>query len=1314
MNFNDSLWKSRISNFPNNAGNRDNKQTQSNDPINTNVRNSNFNNESLNINNKHSSNNNNPSMNRSESLKRNSQSEAASQNAKGINALSSSSAKMDLKNNISYNNNSLYNQAPEKKIYNNYNDNESLYSKSNNNNKSISENSQFNTNNNQNRPNYNNNQKQNTNHNPSFYQQRDNISDLNSGIDSQIKDIALGFFKKEENDSNKFNINGNHLYYADDDFDTKINKLGGAITNSIYIDDSMRNLNGSEHIKNITISESIPLGDYDYNNNNNQGNYRSEIGKSMTRNSSFRSSSIRFKNNNNNNNINDNKNHDYNNNGKITNIDVNKQNKNNNNTNSNNSLYENYNNNKNDSNTSKNINCRGVNSECLNNIIEIISKSDSINNSEIKNDKIFSSGSLSKSYSQNIDDFVRVQDTPINKQKLSLFYDLLIKNNKAFFENFFTSLKNCGFSHPDIQYNKIGPISSLEHYIQFKFSDFLKANEPILAIDLLENNIFRWRNICGDGNCFYRAVMFSYLENILINNSDFEYLNFIKEIYEFIQKAEIKKIFEKNNIDYDFLLRALFFILYIKTNETMNGYRYTKYEMLIMLINNCRDIDLGLVLYLRIKIFEFIESNKNKIYSQEFNVKMGNLLSEKYQAADEESFQWQLFYDENLLKLYTEAENIIIYVTPLILKMNLKIFTYDIGADNADKVRLLSCGLPNKHTAFVFYRKIHYDLIYSKEHFELIQNNFKNYFDTNVPSVCVERLKIEARQALWKINKDKENESMVENMKNKNDENSFFYNDSSINQQGGEQKDLMESEDQYKVNNSNNNKVYDNKNTNNTNNICINKSEININKNNNTVVEENPCLIDFNGTKLIDNHIKTNTDNISKIINNSVLTSGGDNNLINKTINNSKSGLGRKETYIENGSNIVKHSINVDDLNEKQENMDIDDIPFNILTNSINEFEKNDKNEVLNKEIKKSLMQKNNSVISSYIPNSNPNTNPNSNSNQSMQNKSDLMPLDNNNNIQNNFIPNRNPTHDVNKISSENSNNYNLTKAESTSQKQPPCYVCEEEIDLKISNFFGKALCANCFFKELKSILSIKIFRKIEASVEMLLRFRESKSFAPYDNIFKFDDYTPLTIFNNISDVQDYKKLLQIDFEKLIKNILAENCLICLHVGTKNCQPKNFITLPCSNCCFYSLHHFKIFLQSLIKVNAELKSLKNFTCLCNAEYSVSDILKVFEIINENKLHEEFYALKNYLMEIYFKRFCCLCSKLLEQVDFKRKKLYDLTDNMIGMFVHVTDFQHFACLNCGETIENMIVRQKKQNRPLVFPCNICSFEHLFKK
>jgi hypothetical protein len=944
---------------------------------------------------------------------------------------------------------------------------------------------------------------------------RHNITDIYGELDTNTKNSALKFFKAEDsNNNNNYNKNKNNSIYErdvdNDNFEKKIGQYGN-ITKSIYFDDD-------DYINQMVNTENVPLSESILKENHTNNNSKSNKNSSIYDNS----------------NINNNNNYPKN-----------------------NSLSNNKNN--------SNYNYSKVNTECLNDIIGIISKNNSI--SEIKNEKIFSSSSISKSYSNNVEDYVQVQETKINKNTLFSFFEILNKKYEAILDLFYMDFKKCSFSNSEKQLNKIGPISSLELYIQCKFSGFLKANEPILAISLLENNIFRWRNISGDGNCFYRAVMFSYLEDILIHNKDFEFLNFIKEIFDFTQKAAIKKIFEKNNIDFDFLIRSLFFILYIKTSGKIN-YPHSKYEMLIILINNCRDIDLGLVLYLRIKIFEFIENNKNKIYSQDFNVKMGNLLSEKYQV-DEENFEWQLFYEENLLKLYTEAENIIIYVTPLILQINLKIFTYDIG--NEDKFRIISCGLPDKHTAFVFYRKIHYDLIYSKEHFEKIQNNFVNYFDTDLPVISVEKLKIQAQQELKRLSQENENFEINKNTK--------------------EMKVKIQIDDL---------------------NIIDINSQINNNKNNNrsknNTVVENPYLIDLS-------HSINNNNNNDKINSDSV---------IDKVINLKKN----KNDYIENGSEFINYNDNNNNYNQ---------IPKDLI------LEKNNKQFVSNK----------------------------------------------------NLI-NLNSTEIYRSINSKKQENMNI-----------PCSICQEEIDFKISNFINKALCLNCFTKELKSVLSIKISPKIEESIVQLLK-EKGKSFKHFNEIFQLDDNEQLTVFNYKGDFKLYKEFLQINLEEIIKKILKENCLICFYENQNRCQPKKFIMLPCS-CSFYSLRHFKLFIKNLIKINVEEKKLINFTCLCNTKYSVIEILKIFEVINENKLDEEFYALKNFLMENYFKRLCCNCGVIL-----KNKKVHIFKDNMIGIFMHVTTFEHFACDNCEESLIKAKRKQKEINKPLVFPCNICNFEHLFEK
>lgn len=406
-----------------------------------------------------------------------------------------------------------------------------------------------------------------------------------------------------------------------------------------------------------------------------------------------------------------------------------------------NGLYENslYQNIKNNSNIAKNspkpVACKQTN-EVINNI------------------KIFRSDLISKSYSPDVNDYVKIEDINIDENHLKNYYKELAEVYEKEFKNFYSKLKNLDFSNNEPSFNKVGSISSLENYIEYKFLDYLKENKPILELELLENNIFRWRNIAGDGNCFYRAVMFSYLEYILINDKDFLLLNLIKEIKEFTMQDISYNLFKSNKIDTNFLIYSLFFIIYIHDKNSGVMSDLSKYDLFIKLINNCKSIDLGLVCYLRIKIYKFLELNKSKIFSKDFNVKMGNLLSEKYEG-DGEHFMWEEFYKENLLKLYSEAENIIIYVTPLILRINIKILTYDIGNEDSNKFRFIHCGLENKHTAFVFYRKIHYDLIYSKEYFEKIQNSLVSYFDLNNSKINIDNLKKQLKQHLGQLEENK-------------------------------------------------------------------------------------------------------------------------------------------------------------------------------------------------------------------------------------------------------------------------------------------------------------------------------------------------------------------------------------------------------------------------------------------------------------------------------------------------------------------------------------------------------------------------------
>jgi len=887
-----------------------------------------------------------------------------------------------------------------------------------------------------------------------------------------------------------------------------------------------------------------------------------------------------------------------------------------------------------------------INSKCYNDVKEILEEKGS--NKEIKNNKIFSSASISKSFSSNVEDYVKIKETKIDRSSLNEFYDSLEKFYTNEFEFFFMELEKCGFYNKELQFNKVGPISSLEHYIKTKFHRNLETKTPIMEIDLLENNIFRWRNICGDGNCFYRAVMFSYIENILIEDKDYEFINLIRDIHEFTKIPELKRLFDFNNINYNYLIKSLFYIIFIR-NRRIKNYKLSKYEVFIILLNNNRDIDLGLILYLRIKIFKFIEENKTKIYSKEFNVKMGNLLSENYEE-DGENFLWNKFYDENLLKLYTEAENIIIYVTPFILQINLKIFTYDIGNEHSNKFRYISCQLENKHTAFVFYRKIHYDLIYSKEHFEKIQNNFVNYVDCSDSDVNIEFLKKQAEKAKYQINlkNEKENNESEEQDKTMEIDNQVIENPNLIN--------FIEGNINNKNPNNENNKQNDNNDI-----VDINKIEIGVNNKKAEKKEFDDTSFNLLGTIDIEENVGNNKNEIFKQKTNKSICQMNLGTQSDNKINNSL----YSNVIQKNNLNNIYMKFN--DINNKE-----DSIENKLYHSSIKNSEipniNNDKKSIL----ENGSQIKNNNIINSKLYQF---ENRNLNSNQDI-NENIIIKQDSN------LISSRQEKIALNPTITTNSYS---------------CSLCNNIIDDKITRIIGKNICLNCLNKEIKSVLLTKIYKSINNSLNLL--FNEKK-FAPFS--LKIDEKKDIAIFDKKFPFKFYKDDLNINFENLIENIIQENCLVCLSQSPVPCKTKNNIKFPCNLCSFNSTEHFQYFLKCLIEVNISIKT-KAFTCLCNQMFSLKDIFEIFNLIKLYKLDDEFFAMKNYLIDIHFKRFCFSCKINLD--NFEKLKIF-VKDQFMTSFVYLTEFEHIICYSCYKTMNF----KGKLKSGIKIKCELCQLEH----
>ena len=73
---------------------------------------------------------------------------------------------------------------------------------------------------------------------------------------------------------------------------------------------------------------------------------------------------------------------------------------------------------------------------------------------------------------------------------------------------------------------------------------------------------------------------------------------------------------------------------------------------------------------------QFIKRNEKKLYLKDFAIKIGNLLPIEYETENGD-FLFDNFYKNYLMTIFKDAEKIIIYLTPFVLKTKLKVVLFD-------------------------------------------------------------------------------------------------------------------------------------------------------------------------------------------------------------------------------------------------------------------------------------------------------------------------------------------------------------------------------------------------------------------------------------------------------------------------------------------------------------------------------------------------------------------------------------------------------------------------------------------------------------
>ena len=290
--------------------------------------------------------------------------------------------------------------------------------------------------------------------------------------------------------------------------------------------------------------------------------------------------------------------------------------------------------------------------------------------------------------------------------------ELTTEINKLNFEKFYDSYSHLQNTH------KIGCICNLYSLVESTYlADDLNYNAKINEANELSHYIYKFRNILGDGDCYYRGLIFSILENIILTNNIMQMKEILILYHEkininnnLVKQKEYLKIIETMNI------KIVLEIIYIIINQMETD--ITKaYTTLLKSFLFSKDFDFGIIFFTRYLIYEYISANEDKIYSEENQVEVGCLLPEQYiqDKGNRNDYFFENFYSLELMCPKTFAEKIVIYIAPFVFNIHINILVYDFGINGKESViqeKEFSNENKNNFQAEInlIFRKIHYDV----------------------------------------------------------------------------------------------------------------------------------------------------------------------------------------------------------------------------------------------------------------------------------------------------------------------------------------------------------------------------------------------------------------------------------------------------------------------------------------------------------------------------------------------------------------------------------------------------------------------------
>ena len=357
-------------------------------------------------------------------------------------------------------------------------------------------------------------------------------------------------------------------------------------------------------------------------------------------------------------------------------------------------------------------------------------------------------------------------ETIINRIDKRNVQNIINKINSKSFEDYFKDYKITENKY------KISCLSSLNFLVEYTY--YFRDNiEDLKQTDLkeLESYIYKFRGIKGDGDCFYRGLIFSIMENSILTNNIMQmkellilYCEKMNKNNKLVNEKEYLSKIKQMNIE----IVPNFIYLIITQMETDIS---KAYRVLLMAFLFFEDFDFSIIFFTRYLFYEYISSNEDKIYSTEYQLEIGCLLPDDYvvDKGDKNEYFFENFYSLMLMNPKTFAEKIVLYVAPYVFDINMNVLVYDYGtniipSNIQQKVFSSDNNSKSKIDVNLLFRKSHYDIYYTKKYYE--EN--KKYLNIllNKKENEIEKLK-EKRKAERESEKIREKQNIIKK-ENKN------------------------------------------------------------------------------------------------------------------------------------------------------------------------------------------------------------------------------------------------------------------------------------------------------------------------------------------------------------------------------------------------------------------------------------------------------------------------------------------------------------------------------------------------------------------